>query len=153
MDPVTIGTAISLIFFTKALEKTGEKFAEATLAIVGKAIAKIREHSPETAKALEAGDKQVLNLGTAVLEQIPTDPIFAELVVVADAEENQEFQQKLREFKQARQIGLQDITAKELEAEIEQKMTANPTGVEQISATGVKVEGKATFKINQSINQ
>lgn len=99
MEPVTITAAIALIFFTKALEKTGEKFAEATLAIVGKAIAKIREHSPETAKAIEAGDAKVLNLGTAVLEQIQPDPIFAELLAAADAEENQELRQKLEEIK------------------------------------------------------
>lgn len=150
MEP-TVATIIATIFFTKALEKSGEKFGELLIAKVAGAIAHIQKHSPETAKALEAGDRRMLNLGTAELENIPPDPIFAELVAAADAEENQELRQKLEELKQTRQIGLQDITANEVEAEIEQKAVANPKGVEQIGATGVKAEGKATFKINQSI--
>jgi hypothetical protein len=99
MEPATIATAIATIFLTKALEKTGEKFGEATLAKIGQAITHIRKHSPETATALVAGDAKVLNLGTAVLEQIQPDPIFAELVAAADAEENQELRQKLEEIK------------------------------------------------------
>jgi hypothetical protein len=99
MEPLTVAATIGIIFLTKALEKSGEEFGKATIAKVGKAIAKIREHSPETAKALEAGDPSVLNLGKAVLEEIPPDPIFAELVAAAEAEENQEFRQKLEEIK------------------------------------------------------
>ena len=34
MEPVTIATAIATIFLTKALEKTGENFGEATIAMV-----------------------------------------------------------------------------------------------------------------------
>jgi hypothetical protein len=94
MEPVTIATAIAIIFLTKALEKTGEKFGEATLAKIGQMIAHIRKHSPETAKVLEAGDPKVLNLGTAVLEQIPSDPVYAELLAAAEAEENVAFQEK-----------------------------------------------------------
>jgi len=100
---------------------------------------------------LEAADPSVLNLGVAELEKIQPDPIFAELVAAADAEENQELRRKLEEYKQSKQVGLQDISAQELEAEIDQKAAANPKGVEQIGATGVKVEGKAKFKVNQSI--
>ncbi|CAN1210635.1 hypothetical protein TUMEXPCC7403_10595 [Tumidithrix helvetica PCC 7403] len=99
MDPLTVATTIGIIFLTKALEKSGEKFGEATIAKVGQAIAKIREHSPETAKALEAGNPTVLNLGKAVLEEIPPDPIFTELVAAADAEENQEFKEKFQAVK------------------------------------------------------
>jgi|GEM_PF-4070016 len=151
LDPVTETTVIATIFLTKALEKSGEKFAEATIATIGKSIAQIGKHSPETAKALEEGDPSVLNLGVAELEKIQPDPIFAELVAAADAEENQELRRKLEEYKQSKQVGLQDISAQELEAEIDQKAAANPKGVEQIGATGVKVEGKAKFKVNQSI--
>jgi len=78
MDPVTVATAIATIFFTKALEKTGEKFGEATLAKTKNAIAKIREHSPEIAGQLESGDREVLNLGKAVLESLPIDHIFVD---------------------------------------------------------------------------
>ena len=151
LDPVTATTVIATIFLAKALKKSGEMFAEATISSVRKSIAHIRKHSPETAKALEAGDPSVLNLGVAELEKIQPDPIFAELVAAADAEENQELRRKLEEYKQSKQVGLQDISAQELEAEIDQKAAANPKGVEQIGATGVKVEGKAKFKVNQSI--
>jgi hypothetical protein len=78
MEPITIATAIATIFFTKALEKTGEKFGEATLAKTKEAIAKIREHSPEIAGQLESGDREVLSLGKAVLESLPIDPIFVD---------------------------------------------------------------------------
>jgi hypothetical protein len=78
MEPITIATAIATIFFTKALEKTGEKFGEATLAKTMDAIAKIREHSPEISGQLESGDREVLSLGKAVLESLPIDPIFVD---------------------------------------------------------------------------
>jgi len=99
MDPVTIVTAITTIFLTKALEKTGEKFGEGTIAKVGEAIAKIRKHSPETGKLLESGDAEVLDLGTAVLEEIPPDPIFAEVVEVAGKEKNVAFQERFQAVK------------------------------------------------------
>ena len=149
MEQVLI--SIATIFLKKALEKSGDKFGEALTARVGEAITQIGKYSPETAKALEAADPSVLNLGVAELEKIQPDPIFAELVAAADAEENQELRRKLEEYKQSKQVGLQDISAQELEAEIDQKAAANPKGVEQIGATGVKVEGKAKFKVNQSI--
>lgn len=97
MDPIT--TAIATIFLTKALEKTGENFGEGTIAKVGEAIAKIRKHSPETAKLLESGDAKVLDNGTAVLKDISPDPIFAELVEEAGKEENTTFQEKFQAVK------------------------------------------------------
>lgn len=100
MDPASIAFTIGTIFLTKALEKSGEKFGEATIAKLGQSLAKIRQHSPETAMAIEAGDPQVLNLGTATLEQIPVDPIFTELAAALDAETNQELRKKLAELKQ-----------------------------------------------------
>jgi len=97
MEPLTIATAIATIFFTKALEKTGEKFGEATLAKTRNAIAKIREHSPEIAGQLESGDREVLSLGKAVLESLPIDPIFAEMAAAADVEENAILKAKMNE--------------------------------------------------------
>ena len=100
LDPVTATTVIATIFLTKALEKSGEKFGEATIATIGKSIAHIRKHSPETAKALEAADPSVLNLGVAELEKIQPDlAVFAELVAAADAEENATFQEKFQAVK------------------------------------------------------
>jgi hypothetical protein len=97
MEPVIL--AIATIFFTKVLEKSGEMFSEGLITKMGKAITKIGEHSPETAKALESGDAKVLNLDATVLKQIQPEPIFAELVAAADKEENQQFQAKLEEIK------------------------------------------------------
>lgn len=109
-DPITL--TIATIFLTKALEKAGEKFGEGTIAKVGNAIAQIGKHSPETAKALEAGDPSVLNLGVAELEKIQPDPaVFAELVAAADAEENASFQEKFQAVKAG---GTIDIIGKQI---------------------------------------
>lgn len=97
MEPVIL--AIATIFLTKALEKSGEIFGEELITKMGTAITKIREHSPETAKALEKGDPQVLNLDPTVLKQIQPEPIFAELVATADAEKNATFQEKFQAVK------------------------------------------------------
>ena len=97
MEPIT--TAIATIFLTKALEKTGEKFGEGMMEKMGEAIAKIRKHSPKTAKLLESGDAEVLDIGTAVLEEIPADPVFAEVIEAAEKEKNEEFQEKFQAVK------------------------------------------------------
>ena len=62
---------------------------------------KIREHSPEISGKLESGDHEVLNLGKAILESLPIDPIFANPIftemVEADAEENARLKAKMNE--------------------------------------------------------
>ena len=98
MEQVLI--SIATIFLKKALEKSGDKFGEALTARVGEAITQIGKYSPVTAKALEAADPSVLNLGVAELEKIQPDPaVFAELVAAADAEENATFQEKFQAVK------------------------------------------------------
>ncbi|AFZ27513.1 hypothetical protein Cylst_5502 [Cylindrospermum stagnale PCC 7417] len=99
MEPTTLALAIATIFLTKALEKSGENFSDGFTKKIGEVLAKIRKHSPETATALAAADPQVLNLDKTVLEQIPPDPIFAELVDTADAEKNATFQDKFQAVK------------------------------------------------------
>jgi hypothetical protein len=94
IDPVI--ATIATIFLTKALEGSGEKFGEMMITKVGQAIDRIRQHSPEVAIALEAGDEQVLNLSPEVLAKIPADPVFAELLAVADAEPNKVFRKKFQ---------------------------------------------------------
>jgi hypothetical protein len=99
MDPITLVSAITTIFLTGVLQKQGENFSDVLMQKVGKAIAIIRKHSPDTAAALTAGNPEVLSLKPEVLQQIPDDPIFAELVATADVEENATFQEKYQAVK------------------------------------------------------
>ena len=99
MDPITLATAITTIFLTAVLQKQGENFSDVLMQKVGKALAVIRKHSPDTAAALAAGNPEVLSLKPEILAQIPSDPIFAELVATADVENNTTFQEKYQAAK------------------------------------------------------
>ena len=99
MDPITLATAITTIFLTAVLQKQGENFSDILMQKVGKALDFIRKHSPNTAAALAAGNPEVLSLNSEVLQQIPSNPIFAELVATADTEENTTFQEKYQAVK------------------------------------------------------
>ena len=99
MDPITLATAITTIFLTAVLQKQGENFSDILMQKVGKALDFIRKHSPNTAAALAAGNPEVLSLNSEVLQQIPSNPIFAELVATADVEENTTFQEKYQAVK------------------------------------------------------
>lgn len=99
MEPTTLGITIATIFLTGVLQKQGENFSDFFMQKVGEALAVIRKHSPETATALAAGNPEVLSLKPEVLQQIPSDPIFAELVATADVEENATFQEKYQAVK------------------------------------------------------
>lgn len=144
MEPTTLAIAIATIFLTKALEKSGENFSDGLTKKVGDAIAKIRKHSPETATALTAGDPQALNLDKTVLEQIPPDPIFAELVDTADAEKNATFQEKLQAAKAGRivQVMANEIEATNLKAKsMQQKAPLAADSKEQRMLENVKATG------------
>ncbi|MDB9454002.1 hypothetical protein [Dolichospermum circinale] len=99
MDPITLATAITTIFLTGVLQKQGENFSDILMQKVGKALDFIRKHSPDTAAALAAGNPEVLSLNSEVLAQIPSNPIFAELVATADVEKNTTFQEKYQAAK------------------------------------------------------
>jgi hypothetical protein len=99
MEPITLATAITTIFLTGVLQKQGENFSDFFMQKVGEVLAVIRKHSPETAAALETGNPEVLSPNSEVLQQIPSDPIFAELVATADVEENTTFQEKYQAVK------------------------------------------------------
>ncbi|MEY2914703.1 MAG: hypothetical protein RLZZ184_4012 [Cyanobacteriota bacterium] len=99
MDPITLATAITTIFLTGVLQKQGENFSDVLMQKVGKALDFIRKHSPDTAAALAAGNPEVLSLKPEILAQIPSDPIFAELVATADVENNTTFQEKYQAAK------------------------------------------------------
>jgi hypothetical protein len=99
MEPITLVTAITTIFLTGVLQRQGENFSDFLMQKVGEALAVIRKHSPETATALKEGNPEVLSLNSEVLKQIPSNPIFAELVATADTEENTTFQEKYQAVK------------------------------------------------------
>ncbi len=99
MDPITLATAITTIFLTGVLQKQGENFSDVLMQKVRDALAVIRKHSPDTAAALAAGNPEVLSLKPEILAQIPSDPIFAELVATADVENNTTFQEKYQAAK------------------------------------------------------
>ena len=99
MEPITLATAIATIFLTGVLQKQGENFSDFFMQKVGETLAVIRKHSPETAAALETGNPEVLSPNSEVLQQIPSNPIFAELVATADTEENTTFQEKYQAVK------------------------------------------------------
>ena len=148
MDPITLATAITTIFLTGVLQKQGENFSDVLMQKVGKAIAIIRKHSPDTAAALTAGNPEVLSLKPEVLQQIPDDPIFAELVATADVENNNTFRDKLQAIKQAVKAGTivqvmaTDIEATNLKAKsMQQKAPLDAEFVEQTMLKNVKVTG------------
>lgn len=100
MKPLTISTTISTIFLIKALEKTGEKFADDTLAKMSQAFAIICYHAPEIAGAVQLGDRDILSLHEGLLaDMIPADPIFLVFLTAADADPNLAFQAKLPDVK------------------------------------------------------
>ena len=102
MEPITLATVITTIttiFLTGVLQKQGENFSDVLMQKVRDAIDVIRKHDPKIAEALEAENPEVLSLKPEVLQQIPSDPIFAELVATADVEKNATFQEKYQAVK------------------------------------------------------
>ena len=142
MEPISIATTIAVLFLTKALEKTGEKFGEGIVGKMGAAIAKIRHQSPETAAAIEAGDTKVL--AAPALAQIPDERIFAEFLAAADVEPNAALQAKLTDVKAGKilQVMASGIEGGNLKAK-SMTQTAPPgsDSVEQIMLKDVKVSG------------
>ena len=144
MDPITLATAITTIFLTGVLQKQGENFSDVLMQKVRDALAVIRKHSPDTAAALAAGNPEVLSLKPEVLQQIPSDPIFAELVATADVEKNTTFQEKYQAAKAGRivQVMATDIEANNVKAKsMKQKAPLDAESVEQTMLKNVKVTG------------
>jgi hypothetical protein len=143
MEPISIGTTLAVLFFTKALEKTGEKFGEGLVAKMGQTIARIRHHAPKVADAIEAGDKEILK--DPALAQIPMEPILGEFVAAADAEPNVALQAKLPDIK-AGKIVQAILSGIEVEGNLNAKswtQTAPPgsTSVDQTILKDAKVKG------------
>jgi hypothetical protein len=148
MDSITLVTAITTIFLTGVLQKQGENFSDFLTQKVGKAFDFIRKHSPEIAAALTAGNPEVLSLKPEVLQQIPSNPIFAELVDTADVEKNTTFQEKYQAMKQAVKAGTivqvmaTDIEATNLKANsMKQTAPLDAEFIEQTMLKNVKVTG------------
>jgi hypothetical protein len=145
MEPIsTIAITITTIFLTKALEKSGEIFSKAVIEKMGQVIKQIRYYSPETAMAIEAGDVRLLNSSEGLLDAIPPDPIFAEFMAVAEAEQNALFQTKLLEVKASKilQVMASDIEAVNLKAKSMKQIVPKASSVvEQIMLSNVNISG------------
>ncbi|MDJ0615877.1 MAG: hypothetical protein QNJ63_03850 [Calothrix sp. MO_192.B10] len=103
MEPLsTAAIAIGSVVATKALEKTGEKVAEALWDKTGKFLVKLRKQSPQTVSGIEKAPEQPLDYGKAVLEvesaaqaNPEVNQAMQELVAAAKAEPNPKFNEIL----------------------------------------------------------
>lgn len=157
-DPITIFTASAIAhlafeeFIKSGSGELAKQFTTQAIASINKLrqiiIEKLQGKSPKVNEALvkaEQGDITAIETITKNLDVVmDEEPNFAtELRILAE---------EINAGK-IRQIGLENFEGGELEAEIEQKAKAGSTAdTEQIGATGMKVQNKAAFKINQNID-
>ena len=110
MEPISItavATAITTIFFTKAIEKTGENLGEFLSNKTKILIGKLSRKSTKVKGLLEAEEHQPLQIGEAILEvkQIADrEPEIAEAILevetAAKDEQNPKFQDEINQVKQ-----------------------------------------------------
>ncbi len=110
MEPISItavATAITTIFFTKAIEKTGENLGEFLSNKTKILIGKLSRKSAKVKGLLEAEEQQPLQIGEAILEvkQIADrEPEIAEAILevetAAKDELNSKFQDEINQVKQ-----------------------------------------------------
>ncbi|MEA5536369.1 hypothetical protein [Crocosphaera sp. XPORK-15E] len=153
-DPLTAGLLVTLPvqeFVKSGTEDLTKRFTAEAIAKIpvlwGKIKARLTGKSPKVDEALvkvEGGDSAAIETITKNLDVVlDDDPIFAE-----------ELQLLAKDIKagELRQVGLENVEAGELDAEVDQQVKGQPTAnTEQIGATGLKVTGKATIKTKQSI--
>lgn len=63
-------TLLTVLFFTKAMEKMGTPLAEATVATMKQAMEKLWYHAPEVAAGIESSDKHILSLHEGLLSEM-----------------------------------------------------------------------------------
>ena len=110
MEPISItavATAITTIFFTKAIEKTGENLGEFLSNKTKILIGKLSRKSAKVKGLLEAEEQQPLQIGEAILEvkQIADrEPEIAEAILevetAAKDEPNSKFQEEINQVKE-----------------------------------------------------
>ena len=86
----------------------------------------------------------MLNLGKAVLESLPIDPIFAEMAVAADAEKNAILRAKMNEESTRKivQVMAIDLEGRSLKVKsLKQKAPTGNSEVEQTMLKNVKITG------------
>ncbi len=100
MKQISITTLLTVLFFTKAMEKMGTPLGEATLVTMKQSMEKLWYHAPEVAAAIESSDKHILSLHEGLLsEMIPAEPIFETFLTAADGEPHLTFQANLPDVK------------------------------------------------------
>jgi hypothetical protein len=110
MEPVTlttVATAITIIFFTKVIEKPGENLGQLLWDKTQNLVGRLKGKSDKIAGLLEGTQQQPLNYGEAVLELkalADKDPELAqamkEVETQASKESNPQLQQKLQEVRE-----------------------------------------------------
>jgi hypothetical protein len=152
MEPLTLLATGVTIILTGALARVGELSLDGAIAQLKNLIA---AKSPDTLKRLEGADQneaissETIEIIATLIEDDPQIRAVAEQVT----KENETNPYVTKMMAQIKQVGLEKIEATELDAELEQVSTSKPTTIiEQTGVTGLKVEGKATIKIKQTIN-
>jgi hypothetical protein len=152
MEPLTLLATGVTIILTGALARVGELSLDGAIAQLKNLIA---AKSPDTLKRLEGADQneaissETIEIIATLIEDDPQIRAVAEQVT----KENETNPYVIKMMAQIKQVGLEKIEATELDAELEQVSTSKPTTIiEQTGVTGLKVEGKATIKIKQTIN-
>lgn len=110
MEPVTlttVATAIATIFFTKAIEKSGENLGQVLSDKTQNLVARLKGKSDKIAGLLEGSQQQPEDYGKAVLELKAlayNNPELAkaikEVETEANKESNPQFQQQLQEIRE-----------------------------------------------------
>ena len=86
MEPLSSLTAaaIATLVMTKTFEKVGEKLGDEVFTEGGKLVQLIRQHSPQTAGAIEIAQKTPDDFGQAVLENVEADAKHPEIAAAVE---------------------------------------------------------------------
>lgn len=163
MDPVSSLVGLLVIVGTGALAKVGENIHDETVKQAQSLCSTLLQKFPNSPilQAIAAGQDIDYQQAVIDVEAIALDPEGAALLdqVRLLLDSNQELAAKVEALAtQAKteniQVAAKDFEAEELDAEVEQEISATQSqGTrQQIGFENVKIKGKATIKLNQQMN-
>jgi len=155
MELLTLAGIVTIVI-TGALTRIGEMALDGSIDQLKRLI---QRKSPDTFKKLEAAadDPKALPETIEVMATLIEEDTEIKQIAETVAKENQSQPYVVNMMEKVtgeiKQIGLENIEANELEAEIEQEIKEQTTAnkIDQIGTTGIKISGKATIKIKQDI--